>query len=116
MAKLLIVEDDQYIREMYALILRKAGHEVLEAPDGSAGLVEARQGGFGVILLDLMMPQMDGLTFLRELKKVTPTKPNGPIIVMSNLAYNPAKDEAASLGAIDFLVKADLEPKDILET
>lgn len=115
MAKILIIEDDQYIREMYALILRKTQYEVVEATDGSAGLVEARQGGFDVILLDLMMPQMDGLTFLRELKKVTPTKPNGPIIVMSNLAYNEAKDEAASLGAVDFLVKADLEPKEIVE-
>lgn len=116
MSKVLIIEDDQYIREMYALILKKEGYEVVEALEGSAGLVEAKTGGFDVILLDLMMPQMDGLTFLRELKKVTPQKPNGPIIVMSNLAYNPAKDEAASLGAIDFLVKADLEPKDIVET
>jgi len=116
MAHVLIIEDDQYIREMYALILRKAGYEVSEAPDGSAGLVDARTGGFDVILLDLMMPQMDGLTFLKELKKAPPAKPNGPIIVMSNLAYNPAKDEAAALGAVDFLVKADLDPKDVVET
>lgn len=116
MPTVLIIEDDQYIREMYALILRKAGYEVTEAPDGAAGLVEAKRGGFDVILLDLMMPQMDGLTFLREMKKITLPKPNGPIIVMSNLAYNAARDEATSLGAVEFLVKADLEPKEIVAT
>jgi len=114
MAKVLIVEDDQYIREMYALIIKNAGHEVAEAPDGAAGLVEATNGGYDVILLDLMMPQMDGLSFLRALKKKPPKKKNGPIIVMSNLAYSDAKDEAKKLGATDFFVKADMEPKEVV--
>lgn len=112
--KVLIVEDDQFIREMYALMLRKHGYEVTETPDGAAGLVASRQGGFDVILLDLMMPQMDGLGFLKKLKEQPPKQPNGPIVVMSNLAYGDAKDEALKLGAVDFLVKADLEPKEIL--
>jgi DNA-binding response OmpR family regulator len=114
MAKILIVEDDQYIREMYALILRKESYTVVEAPDGSAGLTEAKQGGFDLVLLDLMMPQMDGLTFLKELKRQAPDAKNGSIIIMSNLAYNEAKDEAMKLGAKDFFVKADLEPKEIV--
>jgi len=113
--KVLIVEDDQYIREMYALLLRKDGYEVTEAPDGAVGLAEADQGGFDVILLDLMMPQMDGLGFLRGLKKDPAKKKNGPIIIMSNLAYSDAKDEAIELGAAGFLVKADLDPKEVLE-
>lgn len=115
MAKILIIEDDQYIREMYALILKKNQHDVVEAKDGAAGLVEARKGGHDVIVLDLMMPQMDGLTFLKELQAQPPKQPNGPVIVMSNLAYSNAKDEALKLGAADFLVKADLDPKDVLE-
>ena len=114
MPKILIVEDDQYIREMYALILRKESYTVTEAPDGSAGLTEAKPGGYDLILLDLMMPQMDGLTFLKELKRQAPDAKNGPIIIMSNLAYNEAKVEAMKLGASDFFVKADLEPKEIV--
>lgn len=114
MAKVLIIEDDQYIREMYALILKNAGHTVTEAPDGAVGLVEATNGGYDAILLDLMMPQMDGLTFLKSLKKKPPKQPNGPIIVMSNLAYSDAKDEAIELGAADFFVKADMEPKEVV--
>jgi two-component system response regulator ResD len=100
MPKVLIVEDDQFIREMYAMILTKAGYDVTEAQDGAAGLVVAKHGGYDCILLDLMMPQMDGLTFLKELKKTPPPKENG--------------DEATELGASDFFVKADLDPKEIV--
>lgn len=116
MHKVLIVEDDQFIREMYTLILEKAGYSVTQAPDGQVGLTEAKKGGFACILLDLMMPQMDGLGFLTELQKNPPKTPNGPIIVLSNLAYNEAKDKALKLGASDFLVKADLDPKEVKET
>ncbi len=115
MPKLLIIEDDQYIREMYTLLLTKAGYQVTESPDGAVGLTEAAQGGYDCILLDLMMPQMDGLTFLKELQKKPPKQKNGPIIVMSNLAYGDAKEEALKLGASDFFVKADLEPKEVVK-
>ena len=113
--KILIVEDDQYIREMYALLLRKNGYEVMEASDGAVGLAEAERGGYDAILLDLMMPNMDGLEFLRGLKKDQAKKKNGPIIILSNLAYSDAKEEALELGAADFLVKADLDPKEVVE-
>ena len=113
--KILIVEDDQFIREMYAMILTKEGFEVVEAPDGSAGLANAKEGGYATILLDLMMPQMDGLSFLKEMKKNPPKEENGPIIIMSNLAYSEAKDEGINLGASDFFVKADLDPKELVE-
>lgn len=115
MPKVLIVEDDQFIREMYALILKKEGFDVKETPDGAAGLTEAQDGGYDVILLDLMMPQMDGLTFLKRLQEQPPKKANGPIIVMSNLAYSEAKDDATKLGASEFLVKADLDPKEVVQ-
>lgn len=113
--KVLVVEDDQFIRDMYVLLLKKAGYDVTESPDGAAGLVEAERGGFDCILLDLMMPQLDGLGFLKSLQKKQPKKANGPIIVMSNLAYSDAKEESIKLGARGFLVKADLEPRDVVK-
>ncbi|OGY37937.1 MAG: hypothetical protein A3E36_01550 [Candidatus Andersenbacteria bacterium RIFCSPHIGHO2_12_FULL_45_11b] len=113
MAKILIVEDDQFIREMYNLVLTKAGHEVTEALDGKVGLSMAQEGGYDVILLDLMMPNLDGLGFLQGLKDNPPKKKNGNIIVLSNLAYSDAKQKAIDLGASNFLVKADLDPKDV---
>ncbi|MEK7106250.1 MAG: response regulator [Patescibacteria group bacterium] len=113
MKKILIVEDDQFIREMYNLILTKAGYEVTEALDGKVGLGMAQDGGYDVILLDLMMPNLDGLGFLKALQEKPPKKKNGPIIVLSNLAYGDAKKKSMDLGAADFLVKADLDPKDV---
>lgn len=113
MSKILIVEDDQFIREMYHLILTKDGHEVTDALDGKVGLSMAQEGGFDVILLDLMMPNLDGLGFLQGLKDKPAAKENGAIIVLSNLAYGDAKQKALDLGASDFLVKADLDPKDV---
>ncbi len=112
--RVLVVEDDQFTREMYVTILEKSSFSVTATAHGAAGLSEAQKGGFDVILLDLMMPQMDGLTFLKKLKEFPPTKINGPIIVLSNLAYGEAKEEALKLGAIDFLVKADMEPKEVV--
>lgn len=109
----LIVEDDQFIREMYGMILRKAGYEVTETPDGAVGLAEVQKGGYSVVLLDLMMPNMDGLTFLKKLEASPAKTPNGPIIVMSNLAYSEAAEEAKQHGASDFFVKADLDPKEV---
>lgn len=113
MPKVLIVEDDQFIREMYHLILTKDGHEVWDALDGKIGLAMAQEGGYDVILLDLMMPNLDGLGFLQGLKDKPAAKKNGAIIVLSNLAYGDAKQKALDLGASDFLVKADLDPKDV---
>lgn len=113
MKKVLIVEDDQFIREMYNLILTKAGYAVTEALDGKVGLGLAQEGGYDVILLDLMMPNLDGLGFLEQLKDTPPKQKNGNIIVLSNLAYGDAKQKTLDLGASDFLVKADLDPKDV---
>lgn len=111
---ILIMEDDQYIRDLYVLVLNQAGYEAVGCADGVTGMAEANKRQFDLVLLDLMMPNMSGLQFLRELKEHPPKFALGPVVVMSNLAYNDAKDEAMKLGAKDFLVKAEMEPKDIL--
>ena len=110
----LVVEDDKDIRELYVMVLGQAGYDVVACPDGVAAMAEANKRAFDVVLLDLMMPNMSGLEFLRELKKHPPKGALGPIVVMSNLAYQDAKDEAIELGAVDFLVKAEMEPKQIV--
>jgi len=116
MAKILLIEDDTDIREMYALILTtRSNHDVEQASDGNNGLSKAMEGGFDLILLDLMMPNLDGLGFLKKYKDTKPKQPNGSIVVMSNLAYSNAKEEALELGAADFFVKADLTPGDITD-
>ena len=111
---ILLVDDDESLRQMYTLILSRAGYQVTTATDGVQGLAKARGGGYDLILLDLMMPNIDGLAVLRGLRQEPPKKPNGPIVVLSNVGYEKVAEEAQELGAAGFLTKVDLLPKDLL--
>lgn len=113
-ARILLIEDDDDLRQMYTLIFTKAGYDLTTANDGVQGVAKAREGNFQLILLDLMMPKLDGIGFLKELQKEGPKKPNGPVVVLSNAGYNKVAEEAMTLGASGFLLKADLLPKDLL--
>lgn len=113
--RILLIEDDDDLRQMYTLIFTKAGYQLETANDGVQGLTNARAGGYQLILLDLMMPKLDGIGFLKELKKHGPKKPNGPIVILSNAGYNKVAEEAMTLGAQGFLLKADLLPHDLVK-
>jgi two-component system chemotaxis response regulator CheY len=113
--KILLVDDDESLRQMYNLILSKAGYTVTRAIDGIDGLAKAREGGYAIVLLDLMMPNLDGIGFLKGLRDEEPKKPNGPVVVLSNAGYDNVAKEAISLGAVGFLMKAELLPKDLVQ-
>ena len=110
---ILLVDDDESLRQMYTLILTKAGYKLTTANDGVDGLAKAHEGGYDLILLDLMMPNLDGIGFLKGLKQEAPKKPNGPVVVLSNAGYDTVAKEAEGLGAVGFLMKADLLPEDL---
>ena len=112
---ILLIEDDDDLRQMYTLIFTKAGYRFETANDGIQGLAKARQGGYDLILLDLMMPKLDGIGFLKEMKNEAPKKPNGPILVLSNAGYNAVAEEAMKLGAAGFLLKADYLPAELVQ-
>lgn len=111
---ILLIDDDADLRQMYALIFTKAGYRIETADDGVDGLTKARKGGWGIILLDLMMPNLDGIGFLKGLQEEPAKKTNGPIIILSNAGYDKVEKEAASLGAQGFLVKANLLPDELV--
>ncbi|MCH7541221.1 response regulator, partial [Patescibacteria group bacterium] len=67
--RILVVEDDQFLRELYDELLREEGYEVDLAPDGEIGLAKIIKGGYELILLDIMLPKIDGLEILRRVKK-----------------------------------------------
>lgn len=113
--KILLIEDDVFTRELYEDVFRNAGFDLESAPDGEAGLAKAREGGYNLILLDVMMPKLDGLGFLKGLKAAPPKKPNGPILLLTNLAHDPVVKEALATGAKDYLVKAEFNPDELLE-
>ena len=112
--RILIVEDDVYIRDLYAEVLTEAGYAVETAVDGEEGLVKGKVGGYSLILLDVMMPKLDGLGVLQGLQKNPPQSPNGPVILLTNLAQNEVVQEALKTGAKDFIIKADLNPQELL--
>lgn len=108
--RILIVDDDSFIRELYDEVLKDAGLEVTTAVDGEQGLAHLLQGGFDAVLLDIMMPKLDGLGVLTKLKEQQPEKPNGPIILLTNLDHDPILDKALELGAVSHILKADILP------
>lgn len=114
MAKILVVDDDTDIRDIYSEVLKEAGYEVDLAKDGEEGLKKILLGGFDLILLDIMMPKIDGISVLRKLKETPPGSYNGPVIMLSQLNEEKIKEVAFDLGAKGYLIKSDLTPDQVI--
>ncbi|TSC63930.1 MAG: winged helix family two component transcriptional regulator [Microgenomates group bacterium Gr01-1014_93] len=112
--KILIIEDDQFLREFYQELLQSEGFSVDVAPDGEVGFQKAHAGGFNLILLDLMLPKKDGLQILRDLKVSPPQNQNGPIVVLTNLGQDAIINQCLSMGAIGYLIKSAMNPDQVL--
>lgn len=113
--KILLVDDDQYLRELYDELLKGDGFEVTTASDGEQGLKLASIGGYDLILLDVMLPKLDGIGILTQLEQNPPKTKNGLIVLLTNLSMDPSVRDSLKLGAAGFLVKAELTPKQFLE-
>ena len=113
--KILLVDDDQYIREVYEEVLKDAGFIVDTAADGASALEKIKKGGYDLILLDLVMPKTDGLGVLTALSKNPPLQKNGPIILLTNLAQDQRMQEAIRNGATSYIIKSDITPADLIE-
>ena len=114
MAKILIVEDDRFLRELITQKVGAEGYEVVGATDGEEGLRVAGEENPDLILLDLILPAMDGFEVLRQLKGAAATK-DIPVIILSNLGQKEDIDKCMQLGAIDYMIKAHFTPGEIAE-
>jgi len=101
---ILTVDDSASMRQMVKLALAGAGYQVIEAGDGREGLDKAQGGGISMVLTDLNMPVMDGLTLIRELRKL-PTCKGVPIIFLTTESDEAKKAEAKAAGATAWIVK-----------
>lgn len=110
----LIIEDDKFLRDLLVIKLKKEGFKVLEAVDGMDGLEKTRGEKPSIIILDLIIPGLDGFAFLETLKK-DPVISAVPVIVLSNLGQREDIDRAKSLGARDYMIKAQLTPIEVVE-
>jgi DNA-binding response OmpR family regulator len=112
--KILLVEDDEVLTDMYLTKFKSEGMEYLSAPNGEEGLILARKEKPVLILLDIMMPKLDGFSVLAELKKDPKTK-DIPVIILSNLGQDSDISKGRQLGAIDYVVKASMTPSQIVD-
>ncbi len=113
--RILLADDEAYTRELYEELLKGEGYEVVAVGDGEAAFLEAVKGGFDLILLDIIMPKKDGVTFLKEYKTLKPQNSNGQIIMMSVLGEDAIIKTCLELGAAGYLIKSELTPDQILK-
>lgn len=110
--RVLIVEDEKPMAKALELKLTKAGFEVATAFNGEIALALVRKGKFDMIVLDLVMPKIDGFAVLRELRS---RKAKIPVMVMSNLGQAEDMTRARDLGAREYFVKSDTTIADVVE-
>jgi DNA-binding response OmpR family regulator len=110
--KILIVEDDRTISELYTTKLRLEGHVVVQAYNGLEALKKIEKDSFDLILLDLRMPVMDGERFLEKLRK---TNQSVQVIILTNLSREEAPKTLWHHGISGYFVKAHNTPSDLVK-
>jgi DNA-binding response OmpR family regulator len=113
--KILCIEDDRFIGEMYVRSLKKAGYEVDWMVDGNDGLVAARNKVYDFILLDIMLPQRRGNEILEALRNgKQDLVPNSKIIVLTNFEQDEESKYVMEKNADAYLIKAEITPKKLI--
>lgn len=112
--KILLVEDDKFLRDLFAKKLKSEDYEVAESVDGESGLIKAKEISPDLILLDLILPGIDGFSFLKKIKEDLALN-QIPVIILSNLSQEEDVKKALELGATDFIIKANFTPSEIIE-
>jgi two-component system alkaline phosphatase synthesis response regulator PhoP len=112
MTKILLVEDNQSLNDVYKIILTKAGYKVISAFNGVQALKIVKQNMPDLILLDMLMPEMGGLTFLKKFNKPKDSKIK--VIIMSNLDEDQDIKDAHKYGATQYVLKASLSPSELI--
>ena len=113
MAKILFIEDDPLIIKIYTTRLTADGFQVFSAENGEDGLKIAEQELPNLVVLDIMMPKIDGFGVLEKLRIHDHLK-NIPILIYSNLAQEGEIARALKMGATEFIIKANLSPTEMV--
>jgi DNA-binding response OmpR family regulator len=113
MKKIMIIEDDKSLQEIYTINFEAHGYEVILEGDGLSGISEVVERKPDVILLDVMMPNMDGFAFLKAIKENTDM--HVPVVVCSNLSDKETYDRAFNAGAAAVLLKVNYSGKELVQ-
>lgn len=112
--KILFIEDEFTLQKAMEEALRKEGYEVIQALNGKAGLNMVKSEKPDLVLLDIILPKMDGFQVLEQIKRNKETK-NIPVIILTNLGDAEDIEKSLSLGATTYLVKSDHSLNEIIE-
>ncbi|MDO7084964.1 response regulator [Pseudocolwellia sp. AS88] len=114
MTKILVVDDSNSIRDMVCFTLKSAGYDTVEANDGQQGLNKAKMGSFDLVISDVNMPNMDGITLCSELRKL-PSFKFTPILMLTTESSGDMKQRGKAAGATGWLVKP-FNPEKLIAT
>lgn len=114
MKKILLIEDDPFLIDIYTTKLEQSGFRVEIARDGLKGLEVLKKDSPQLVLLDIVLPQMDGWEVLRKIKQDDKFK-DLPVIVLSNLGQKQEVKKGLDLGAVKYLIKAHYTPAQVVE-
>ena len=114
---ILLVEDEKIIREMYQHAFSKRGYEIDTAADGQEAMdkLTAQKAQYELILLDIMIPKIDGISILRKIKAADSPLKNIPVILLTNLGQEELIKESIKLGAIEYLIKSNILPMQVVD-
>lgn len=112
--KILIIDDDPFILEMYVLKFKEEGFQIETAKDGKEGLKKIKEYEPDVVLLDIVMPIMDGFDVIRSLKREN-VQTNAKIVLLTNLGQKDDVERGMQLGAHDYIIKAHFTPSEVVK-
>lgn len=111
--KILIVEDDVFVRDIYDMKFQQEGFAVVLAVDGLEALQRLEESVPDIILLDMMMPKMDGMEVLKKIKENEAWK-HIPVIMLTNISDKEKVDEALRQEGVDYLIKSHFTPSEVV--
>ncbi len=112
--KILLIEDDSFLVEMYTTKFELEGFDVVSAEDGQKGLDMVKKEKPDIILLDILMPKMDGFAVLDALKK-DKALADIPVILLTNLGQKEDVKKGFEKGAVGYLIKAHFMPSEVVD-
>ncbi|OGZ21846.1 MAG: hypothetical protein A3F95_02505 [Candidatus Nealsonbacteria bacterium RIFCSPLOWO2_12_FULL_39_31] len=114
MFSILLIEDDEFIIDIYANKLEKEGFSVAVAKDGQDALLKIKEKIFDLVLLDIVLPKFDGWQILMEIKKDERLKKT-KVVILSNLGQKDEVEKGVNLGAAKYLIKANYSPSEMVK-
>ena len=114
MKNILIIEDDPFLIDIYVTKLKDLGFSVDVASDGKEGLRKLKEKDFDVLVLDIVVPHIDGWQVLRQIGEDEKLK-NLKVVVLSNLGQKEEVEKGLKLGAVKYLIKAHYTPQEVVD-